>query len=1032
MQTSPVDLAEQRRIVTALFADIVGSTTLAERFDPEEVREVLGGTIALVIEQVDALGGTVKDLAGDGVLALFGAPTAHEDDAERAITCGLRIVDAISERAAFVARKWGVEGFAVRVGIETGWAVTGPVGGGSHVEYGATGDALNTAARLMAVAEPGSVMVGATTREMVEDRFTWSAEQAYGLKGKERPVLASRVSGYAPRQGAGPRAVTTPLVGRAKELRCIDMTLARLRGGRGSVLVLIGDAGVGKSRLVSEMRQRFTAFSGRPWLEAGAVSYAGSVPYFVYRSLLLGWLDLEWEPVPDRVRAAVELRAGHLGKEAAEHLRTVTPILTGTTVEEADPETRQTRIFRAVVGIIDALAVEGPLVIALEDLHWSDPTSLALTEAVVALVQNRPLLMVLTMRRGSMPNAALRRLTDVAGGRANRLDIGPMADEAALQLAQTLLGGTVLPRALEDRLLETTGGNPFFVKEQVRALLASGGLERSGSIARFSAGSELALAPTVERALIARIDGLTTSRRQTLSAASVLGARFTPALISALTDTDSRRSIHQLERAGFFDLIPNGDREPETYRFRHALLQEAAYSNLLIRQRRSFHARAAEVLKVEYTGRVEQMAATLARHLELSGQVDRAVAYLALAARNAAADFANEEAAALASHGLSLLDGSGGPFTDERLPITVDLLRIKGAALRLLARYDEALRANRRILELLHAQDVVERAQTLVDIARILTDAHRYAEALAELDTAKSLIGDPPDTEAAFDVWIGVLVATSWAFYWLADNEQLSQMLRTAEPVVAHRATTRQRIDFYVAVRHAILRRDRGVLSDELMEIDELLYEAWRSSDDEATRADADFTRGFTLMWRRELDRAEPLIRASLVTAERLGSVGRRSRALTYLMVIARFRGNVEDAKNLLKPVKQAAQTADLPEYEAMAMATAAWIAYRRADEDTVHQEGTRALEIWAALPNRYPTYWMCCLPLLAVAVAHGQLEEGCRLAALMLDALQQPLPPEVDSALRAALKDASAGRSEQLFLHLQQSVVRARSSGYL
>jgi class 3 adenylate cyclase len=173
MTSGPEQMREDRRIVTALFADIVGSTAITERLDPEDARDVIGGAVALMIEHVDALGGTVKDLAGDGVLALWGAPIAHEDDAERAVLCGLRIIDVIADHGVDVLERWGLQEFSVRVGIETGRAVMGRVGGGSRVEYGATGDVLNTAARLQSHAEAGCVLVGAATRGMIEDRFTW-------------------------------------------------------------------------------------------------------------------------------------------------------------------------------------------------------------------------------------------------------------------------------------------------------------------------------------------------------------------------------------------------------------------------------------------------------------------------------------------------------------------------------------------------------------------------------------------------------------------------------------------------------------------------------------------------------------------------------------------------------------------------------------------------------------------------------------------------------------------------------------------
>ncbi len=254
----PPDLREERKVVTVVFADLVGSTALAERLDPEEVRLVVGEAMARMVSIVDDLGGTVKDLAGDGVLALFGAPVAHEDDAERAVRAGMRIAAEVGAYAAEVERSWGVGGFDVRVGVETGPVVLGPVGAGSRVEYAAFGDTVNTAARIQSEAEPGGVLVGAGTRRLVEPLFTWSEPRALTVKGKARPVRASAVTGVGaphPRlRGLG--GVTVSIVGRGRELETAGQLVEAVLAGAGGALFVTGEAGIGKTRLVAEIRER--------------------------------------------------------------------------------------------------------------------------------------------------------------------------------------------------------------------------------------------------------------------------------------------------------------------------------------------------------------------------------------------------------------------------------------------------------------------------------------------------------------------------------------------------------------------------------------------------------------------------------------------------------------------------------------------------------------------------------------------------------------------------------------------------------
>src|SRR6185503_11637069 len=266
-------MREERRFVTALFADLVGSTALGERLDPEELKLVVGDAVGRIVGAVETFGGTVKDLAGDGVLALFGAPVAHEDDPERALLAGLRIVEEIGEFADEVQSSWGIDGFGVRVGVESGPVVVGAVGGGSRVEYGAMGDAVNVAARLQSLAAAGAVLVGEQTTRRVEPIFEWGPTQQLELKGKSEVVSAKTV--IAPMgisaTTRGFEGAQAPIAGRARELALLRELARAALDGTGAIVVMTGEPGIGKTRLLSEFREVFVQGSaplGRPrWLE---------------------------------------------------------------------------------------------------------------------------------------------------------------------------------------------------------------------------------------------------------------------------------------------------------------------------------------------------------------------------------------------------------------------------------------------------------------------------------------------------------------------------------------------------------------------------------------------------------------------------------------------------------------------------------------------------------------------------------------------------------------------------------------------
>jgi class 3 adenylate cyclase len=242
------EMREERRVVTAMFADLVGSTALAERLDPEDARVIVNDAVARAIAAVEAFGGTVKDLAGDGVLSLFGAPTAHEDDPERAVRAALRVTEEISDYAGEVERAFGVQGFGVRVGVDTGPVVVGSIGAGSRVEYGALGDAVNTAARLQSLAEPGTVLVGEETHRRVSPVFAWSDPSEHELKGKAEPVTAYTVEGVvaAPGHARELDAVQVRLVGRERELAAATEAVDAALAGSGGIVFFTGEPGIAR------------------------------------------------------------------------------------------------------------------------------------------------------------------------------------------------------------------------------------------------------------------------------------------------------------------------------------------------------------------------------------------------------------------------------------------------------------------------------------------------------------------------------------------------------------------------------------------------------------------------------------------------------------------------------------------------------------------------------------------------------------------------------------------------------------------
>ncbi|HUG48459.1 MAG TPA: ABC transporter substrate-binding protein [Candidatus Limnocylindria bacterium] len=650
-------IRDERRTVTALFADLVGSTALAERLDPEEVRLIVGEAVARMVRAVEAYGGTVKDLAGDGCLALFGAPVTHEDDAERAVRTALRIVRDIEDYGRDVARSWSVDGFAARVGVATGAVVVGTVGAGSRTEYGAFGDAVNVAARLQAAAEPGTVMCAAATHRLVAELFDWSPAQELRLKGKSEPVTAHVVAGPSHRGRVGrasPQQV--PLVGRQDEMTRLLDAASGLSAGTGAVVLLSGEPGIGKSRLVSELRDRLVG--GPPhldqprvrWIEGRCLSYGESLPYWPFRDLLRDWLGVSTDEPELRARIALRRRSEELyGEHALDAYPYLAGLLdlelepeAGARVAEQSPEARQYRTWEVVGELLSRLATDRPLVVVLEDLHWADPTSLALAERLLGVTEEAAVLLVLTHRaERDHPSWRLRETaTREYAHRTLTLDLQALPGAAERALLESLVGRDTLPMAVAGRIIDTAEGNPFFLEEQVRSLTDAGALVREEGGWRFDHDVDFEVPPTVGQVIHARLDRLAPETHEVVRAAAVLGRRFDLPLLEGVSGDGGhvQAAIRELLR---LDLLRESRRWPRPeFQFKHVLIQEAAYATLLETQRRELHRRAALWLEERYASDRGEVAGLLAHHWLAAEDAEKAATYLSLAGDRARAEHA--------------------------------------------------------------------------------------------------------------------------------------------------------------------------------------------------------------------------------------------------------------------------------------------------------------------------------------------------------------------------------------------------------
>jgi DNA-binding SARP family transcriptional activator len=612
----PGQREDERRPVTALFADVVGSTALAERLALDEAAVLVGECVTMMSRAVEEYGGTVQAFEGDGICAYFGVPAAHEDDAERAALAALTILDAVRGYARDVETAWDISGFAVRIGISTGPAAVGFVGGVNRQTV-ALGDSTNVAARLQAAAEPGTIFVNESTAHILDAGFVLEPLGDIMVKGRAEPVAASRLVGTKRHE---PRVPMPSLLGRDAELARLAEVVEELASGRGRVVLVEGAPGIGKTRLLSELSS--LAGERATWLEGQCHSYGG-VRCSPFVEIMLQWLGAEIDEPEIAVRT--KARAG-LGKLFGDELETVlvplAPLLrisVESTALSSDDDTRG-----AYLRWLEALAEDRPVIVAVEDVQWADPPARELMEELLALTDRAAVALALTEEPVPGSEGAALRLRALAdyGHRTVELSLGPISDEAAEQLLARLVGE--LDATTRVRLIREAEGNPLYLEELARAFL-EGALEPRGRTWTLTMRSLDLLPPTLENLLVARIDRQPDGPRRLAQIAAAIGRTFPVRVLESVAGERIDEALTALLRA---EIVRELRRYPELEcAFTHGLLRDAVLSTLTAARRRSLYTAIAEAFESLYADSLEEHFERLAHYHAQAGDLPGALEY---------------------------------------------------------------------------------------------------------------------------------------------------------------------------------------------------------------------------------------------------------------------------------------------------------------------------------------------------------------------------------------------------------------------
>ena len=754
-------LEGERKTVTALFADIKGSTELMRDLDPEEARAIIDPVLQLMMAAVHRYGGYVAQSTGDGIFAMFGAPIAHEDHPQRSLYAALAMQEEL-RRYADRLRAEGKIPVEARVGVNTGEVVVRSIETGGHTEYTPVGHVTNLAARMQTAAPAGSIAASQATQRLCEGYFEFRALRPTAVKGLDAPIEVYEVVRASPLRThfqLAARRGLTQFVGREREVAAMAGALEQARAGHGQIVAAVGEAGAGKSRLMYEFKA--TSHAGCMVLETFSVSHGKASAYLSVIDLLRNYFRIANEDDERTRREKVTGRVVALDrslKDTLPYLFNLLGIVEGDDpLAQMDGQIKKRRTLEAIKRILLRESLNQPLMVIFEDLHWIDGESQALLNLLADSIGTAKFLLLVNYR----PEYSHQWNSKTY---YTQLRLDPLGKQSADEMLTALLGDGPNLVLLKQLIIERTEGTPFFIEETVQVLFDEGALARNGSVKLTKSLNELKIPSTVQAILAARIDRLPPDGKELLQTLAVIGREFALSLVKAVIGLHPPRNLHEdrassspgvrlarsRERFGgadddleriladlqtgefIYERPATGDIE---YIFKHALTQEVAYNSLLIERRKLLHERAGEALELLFTGQVEDHLDELAHHYGRSDNVAKAVEYMGRAGQQAAQRCAYADAINRLTTALNLLQKL--PDSPERIQRELLLQLTFGPALIAVKGYaspevERAYTRARELCERMREPPELFPAMHGLWVVLLLRDELRRAYALAE------------------------------------------------------------------------------------------------------------------------------------------------------------------------------------------------------------------------------------------------------------------------------------------------------------
>jgi class 3 adenylate cyclase/tetratricopeptide (TPR) repeat protein len=687
--TTRSSIEGERKLVTVLFADVASFTSLSEKLDPEEVHQIMDGCFKILMDKIHSYEGTINQFTGDGVMALFGAPVAHEDHAQRACYAALSIQKTMAEYGEKVKRDCGL-GFQMRIGLNSGPVIVGAIGDDLRMDYTAVGDTTNLAARMESTADPGAVLASANTHRLARDFFKFRTLGKLDVKGKEEPQDAYellRAADIETRIEAAAVKGLTRFVGRERERTTLMDAFEKAQSGLGQVVGVVGEAGVGKSRLLFEFRNTLPQ-SEYTYLEGRCLHYGGSMAYLPVLDILKSYFDIKEGDREFVAKKKMGEKILGLDEKFRGLFAPLQEILSLQVDDKAylnvEPAERKPRVFEAIRNLLIRESENKPLVLAFDDLHWIDKTSGEFLDYFIGWLANTRILLILLYRP---------EYTHQWGSKSyySKIGVDQLSTATSAELVQAILeGGEVVPE-LRELILGRAGGNPLFVEELTKSLVENGSIRRDDNqYVLVRKASDVQVPDTLQGIIAARIDRVEEDLKKIMQVASVIGREFAFRVLQSITGMREGLKSHLLNLQGL-EFISEKRLFPELeYIFKHALTQEVAYNSLLQKRRKEIHEKIGEAIESLYSDHLAEYYELLAYHFARSDNREKALEYLSLANQKALDLNAAETAMAYFEEAMKLLDGlpDSNANKERRISLIADQLYVFMLLLKISEYYD--------------------------------------------------------------------------------------------------------------------------------------------------------------------------------------------------------------------------------------------------------------------------------------------------------------------------------------------------------